>query len=113
MAWTPAVAIDVGIGEVDGKRRIVVTQVGAEQQRLHILEHELEPRQITRVGIEQAVGSTGRRADVAVAVEHDEGVIMLERAPRPRRGARHRNIEQRFRHGLDGADRCNLFHGID
>ena len=100
----PAVAIDVGIGEVDGQRRIVVAQIGAEQQRLHLVEHHFEPGEIARIGIEQAVGPAGGGADIAVAVEHDEGVVVLERAPRPRRRARHRDVERRFRDVLGSLD---------
>ena len=81
-----ALAIDVGIGEIDGQGRIVVAQIGAEQQRLEIVEHELEPRKIARVGIKQAVRPAGGGADVAMAVEHDKGVVVLERATRPRGG---------------------------
>ena len=100
----PAVAVDVGIGEIDGQRRIVVAQIGAEQQRLDVVEHHLEPGEIARIGVEQAVGPAGRGADVAMAVEHDEGVVVLERAARPRRRARHRNVERRFRDVLGGLD---------
>ena len=35
-----ALAIDVGIGQVDRQSRIVVAQVGAQQERLHVLEHK-------------------------------------------------------------------------
>ena len=55
----PAVAVHVGIGEVDGQRRIVVAQIGAEQQRLDVVEHHLQPGQIARIGIEQAIGPAG------------------------------------------------------
>ena len=37
-----------------------------------------------------------------MAVQHDEGVVMFERAPRPRRGSRHRDVERRFLNELDG-----------
>ena len=93
----PAVAVHVGIGEVDGQRRIVVAQIGAEQQRLDFVEHHLQPGEIARIGIEQAVGPAGRGADIAVAVQHDKGVVVLERAALPRRRARHRNVERQFR----------------
>ena len=51
-------------------------------------EHQLQPRQIARVGIEQPVGSAGGSADIAVAVEHDERIVVLQRAARPRGRAR-------------------------
>ena len=56
-----AVAVDVGIGEIDGQRRIVVAQIGAEQQRLHVVQHQFEPREIAGVGVEQAVRARRRR----------------------------------------------------
>ena len=45
--------------------------------------------------MEQPVSSLGR-ADIAVAVEHDEGVVMLQRESRPGRGLRGRNVEGGF-----------------
>ena len=91
-----AIAVDVGIGEIDGQRRIVVAQVGAEQQGLNFVQHHLEPGEIAGIGIEQSVGTADRSADVAMAVEDDEGVVVLQRAPRARRRPRHRNVERRF-----------------
>ena len=104
----PAVAVDVGIGEVDGQRRVIVAQVGTEQQRLDFIEHHLQPGEITRIGIEQAVGSAGRSADIAVAVQYNEGVVVLERAARPCRGPGHRDIERRFRDQFDSLERHDL-----
>ena len=60
---------------------------------LDLVERQFQPREIARIGIEQAVRPAGRRADVAMAVEHDEGVVVLERAPWPRRRSRHRKVE--------------------
>jgi len=37
-----------------------------------------------------------------MAVEYDEGVVVLERAAGPRRRSRHRNVEWRFRNVLGG-----------
>ena len=95
------VEIHVGIGEVDRQQRVVVAQVGPEQQRLHAVEQQLEMREETGVAVEQPVGAAGRRADIAVAVEHGEGVVVLERAARPRGRARCWNIERRFRNGIE------------
>ena len=52
--------------------------------------------------MEQAVRPASRGTNVAMAVEHDEGVIVLERTPRPRRRSGHRNVERLLGH---------LFHG--
>jgi hypothetical protein len=39
-----------------------------------------------------------------MAVEHDKGVVMLERTPRPRRGSGHRNVERLFRELFNDPD---------
>ena len=52
-------AIDVRVGEIDCQGGIVVAQVRAEQEWLEIVEHELKPREIARVAIEQAVRAAG------------------------------------------------------
>ena len=112
----PAVAVHVGIGEVDGQRRIVVAQIGAEQQRLDFVEHHLQPGQIARIGVEQAIGPAGRGADIAMAVQHDKGIVVLERAALPRRRARHRNVERRFRDvfgSLDGDELSDFGRHLD
>src|SRR5689334_237710 len=98
---TTLVVVDVGIAQVDGQRRIVVTQIGAEQQRLNILEHELKLRQITGVGVEQAVRSTRGRTDIAMTIEDDEGVVVLERTPWPGRRPRHGDVERLVYSQLD------------
>ena len=106
----PAIAVHIGVGEIDGQRRIVVAQIGAEQQRLHVVQHQFEPGEIAGVGVEQPIGPAGGCADIAMAVEHDERVVMLERTARPRGRPRHRNIERRFR---DRLDRLDLQLGYD
>ena len=106
----PAASINVGIGEIDRQRRIVVAHVGAEQQRLHFVQHQLEPGEIASVGVEQPIGPAGGCADIAMAVEHDKRVVMLERTARPRGRPRHRNVERRFR---DRLDRLDLQLGYD
>ncbi|MGY3647952.1 hypothetical protein ACVWW2_003243 [Bradyrhizobium sp. LM4.3] len=98
-----ALPVDIRIGEIDRQRRVVVAQVGSQQQRLEIVEHELKPRKVARVVMEQAVGPAGRGADVAMAVKHDKGIVVLERTPRPRRRSRHRNIERLLRDLVHGS----------
>ena len=88
------VEIHVGIGQIDRQQGVVVAHVGAEQQRLHAVEQKLEMREETRVAMKQPVGAAGRGADIAVAVEHEEGIVVLERTARPRRRARRRNVER-------------------
>ena len=65
------------------------------------LMQQFQPRQIARVGMKHAVGPAGGGADVAMAVEHGEGIAMLERAARPRRGTGRRNVERSFRNRVD------------
>ena len=45
-----------GIGQIDGEDGIVVADVGAQQQRLHAVDQQLETREIARVAMENAVG---------------------------------------------------------
>ena len=71
-------SIDVGIGEIHRQRGIVVPQIRTQQQRLHFVKHQFKSRQIAGVRIEQAIGSAGGSADVAMAVEHDKRIVMLE-----------------------------------
>ncbi len=92
----PPAAINIRIGEIDGQRRVVVAQIGTEQQRLHVIKLKLKAREITGVGMEQAIGATRRRADIAMTIDHHERVIVFQRATRPRRGGGHRNVERRF-----------------
>ena len=73
----------------------------ADKARLDIVQHHLEPGEIPGVGVEQAIGATGGGADIAMAVEDDKGVVVLQRAPRTRRRPDHRNVERRFRGLLD------------
>jgi len=42
----------------------------AQQQRLHPVDQHFEAGQVTRVGVEDSVRPTTRRADVAMAVHH-------------------------------------------
>src|ERR1700743_915828 len=73
-----SVAIDIGVAEIDGQRGIIVPQIGPKQQRLDIGQEKFQPRDIAGISIEQTVRTAGRSADIAVTVEHDERVVMLE-----------------------------------
>src|SRR5262249_52023760 len=95
---------------------VVVVRVGAEQQRLRSVEREREQREKSRIGVKQPVGAVGDHADVAVTVDQDEGITVLQGAARPRRrrrgGDRIRLLRNRFdarmsrllHGGLDGAE---------
>ena len=87
---------EIGIGEIDRQKRVVVAQIGAEQQQLLAVHAQLEMRQEARILVEQPVGSARRGADIAVAVDDDERIAVLQRATGPRRSARSRNIEGGF-----------------
>ena len=88
--------IDIRIGQVDRVELIVVALVRAKQQRLLFVHEQLKARQKPRVMMKQPIRSAGQRADIAVAVDHEEGVITFERAPKPARGAGGGNIKRRF-----------------
>jgi len=75
---------DVGVGEIDAEDGVVVAQVAAEQQRLHVVDEHFEARQEPRVAMVEPVAGPGRCADVAVRVDDEEAVAMLESAARPR-----------------------------
>ena len=77
--------VDIGIGEIDREQGVVVAHIGAEQQRLHVVQPQLEVRKKARIGVEQSVRAARGRADVPMAVDHDESVAVLQGAPRARR----------------------------
>ena len=89
-------------GEVDGKDGIVVAYIGPEQQRMHAVDQEFQPREVTRVGMKYAVRSIGGRADAAMTIKHGEGVTVLEGNAWPARRARCRDVERGFGYGLSG-----------
>jgi hypothetical protein len=94
---------DLGVGEIDGEHRIIVLHRGAQQQRPPAVEQQLQARQVARVRVVEAVGAGLAAHDVAVAVEHREGVAVLEHA----RAA----LEQR-RRGGDGELRFVMRLGL-
>src|SRR5262249_45801095 len=53
-------------------------------------------REKPRIAMKEPVGAAGRRADITVAVENEEGIVVLEGAARARRRARRRNVERRL-----------------
>ena len=87
------VVVDVGIGEIDGEDAVVVGKVRPEEERLKSVDQQFEMREVAGVAIEQAVRAARRSADVAVAVEHQEAVVLLHGAPQPSRGLGRRDIE--------------------
>ena len=89
--------VDVGIGQVDREQRVVVAHVRAEQQGLRAVQAQFEQREKPRIVVIEPVRSAGRRADVAVAVNHEKCIAMLERAARTRRLCGRRNVERTFR----------------
>jgi hypothetical protein len=87
-------------GEVDGKDGIVVAYIGPEQQRMHAVDQEFQPREIARVGVKYAVCPIGGRADVAMTIKHGEGVTVFEGNAWPARRARCRDVERGLGYGL-------------
>src|SRR5690606_12549450 len=74
---------DVGVGQIGGQGRVVVLDDGAEQQRLPAVDQQLQPGEIAGVPMVDAFGTALGGNDVAVVVEHREGVAVLERARPP------------------------------
>src|SRR4051794_9455984 len=58
------VAKDVRIGQIDRQDRVVVTDVGAEQQWLQFIDREFEAGQKPRVAVKEPIGPAFGRADV-------------------------------------------------
>ena len=88
---TPA-RVDVGVREIDGEQRVVALDGRAQQQRAGVAQAQLEARQKTRSGVVEALLALPDRVDVAVAIEHREGVAVLEDARAivdPRGGREH------------------------
>ena len=92
----PIVLVDVRVGQIDMVAEIVVPDRRAEQKRLRTIEQQLEIGEVARIAVEQAIGPTRGRADIAMAVEDGKGVVVLEGAPRPGGGAGGRDVEWRF-----------------
>ena len=59
LQYDSAIAIDVGIGEIDRQSGIVIAHIRSEQQRLELIQKKLEPGEITGVGVKQTVRSAG------------------------------------------------------
>ena len=85
---------DVRVGQVDDECRIVIAQVRAKQQRRTVIDQQLQAREESCVTEKQPVGTSRRGAEIAVAVEHREGIVVLEHTPQPRRRLRRGNIER-------------------
>ncbi len=80
----------VGIGEVTDQRRIVVAQDRGQQQRARALQAEREAGEVARVAVIEPLRAAHFRGQVAIGVEHREGVVVLQRAGAPllQRGGR-------------------------
>ena len=49
----------IRIGQIDEERRIIVAQVGAEQERRLVVHQEFETRQVPRILVKQTTGVAG------------------------------------------------------
>ena len=89
-----AVAIDnVRIGQIDRQHAIVVREIRAEHEGLQAIDAHLQVGEVARVAMKQAIWSTGRDADIAMGINHQEAVAMLHCMTRPRRRRRHGDVE--------------------
>ena len=93
--------IHVRICQIDCKYRIVIAQVGPEQQGLHAIQKKLQAGEVTGILVENSICPASGYSDVAIRIEHSEGVAVLQRAPRAHRGTCCRDIEGLLLRGLD------------
>src|SRR5215471_2927900 len=75
--------INVRVGQIDQQNSVVVTETGAEQQRLATIHRKFQVRKKTGIVVKKAIGAAGGYPDVAMTVEHREGVAIFERAASP------------------------------
>src|SRR5215468_1442763 len=75
------IEIQIRICEVDRQDRVIVTQIGAKQQRLQAIHQQFKTREITHVG---------------VGVDDRKRISILQRPPRPRDRRNGGNVEQRL-----------------
>jgi hypothetical protein len=68
------------VGQIHPQNGIVLLHVRAEEQKGSAVQAKLEPRQIAGVVM---IKTVRRGDDVTAAVEHGEGVAVLERAQSP------------------------------
>ena len=86
----PTIGEKVGVGQIGSKKRVVVLDRRAQKERSAIVDQQLQARKEARVVVEQSLRAGFTRRDVAVMVEHAEGIAVLEgaRAPLLQRGRR-------------------------
>ena len=72
------IRVNVGIGEIDRERRIVVLNVRAQEERPHPLEPEFVPGEETGVVEIDSFGARSADANVAVIVENRESVLVFQ-----------------------------------
>ena len=75
--------VEVGVGQIDHHRAIVVEQHRPELERLRAPQPDSEFAKEARILVEQSVGAERAAGEIALAVEHREQIIMLEGAERP------------------------------
>lgn len=96
--------IDVGIGQIDRKQRVVVTQIGAEQQELVAIEQQLELPKKSRIATINSIGTAWAGSNIAVAVENREAIVMLQIASRAGRGPGRGDVKRNLRDLFDQCD---------
>src|SRR5262245_11960142 len=92
---------EIRVGQVDLENTIVVRQGRSEQERRDAIDEKFETGKVARIVVKQTVGASSRYAHVAMAIEHEESVILLHRASPACRRRCHRNVELRLRLGLE------------
>src|SRR5262245_38163768 len=77
-----AIASDVGIGEIDSERRVIVADARTEEQRALTGQSYLELRQESRPVVIDALLASRRTLNISMLIEDGEGFTVLDRAER-------------------------------
>ena len=70
---------EVGVGEIGGQQHVVVLNRRAQEEPASPVDEKMEPGQKPGVLVEQTLRARFSGNDVAVMVEHREGVAVFQR----------------------------------
>src|SRR3984957_9408799 len=68
----------IGVGQIRCEQRIVVLDIGAEQERPLSVDQDAQIGKVAGVLVKEAFGIAAAGGDVAVMVEHGERIVVLE-----------------------------------
>ncbi len=72
---------EVGIGEIAGERRVVVTQCRRQQHRPLAIDRQVKMREISGIAMKQAFRAAWSGNCVAIVIKGGEGIAVLEGKP--------------------------------